>query len=310
MSSNPISKLLLLITLLALTLRLAAQTDQGRVAGRVLDPNGAGRPRRDRTSYEHRHQRNAHHHHRQRRRLHRPGTSRRPSTKSRRPRRLSPERTVTGVDCPSASRWISTCASARGAVRHGRCRRRPASRRSTQVLRRIGATVNQREVEGAADQRPPAFAALPSGSRLGEQRIGNVRRHPVFGPCGRAKCCPLRRRRGHGDHRCCARQSERRGAVANFVCNRASKTCRSSGSSRAISRRVRHRHGRPDLRRHKVGQKSISRLAVRIRPQRRLRRPQLLRQHPAGHSEKHAALDQFGGSVGGPIIKDKLFFFA
>ena len=41
MSSNSISKLLLLITLLALTLSVAAQTDQGRVAGRVLDPNGA-----------------------------------------------------------------------------------------------------------------------------------------------------------------------------------------------------------------------------------------------------------------------------
>lgn len=41
MISNAISKLLLLISLFALTLGVSAQTDQGRIAGRVIDPNGA-----------------------------------------------------------------------------------------------------------------------------------------------------------------------------------------------------------------------------------------------------------------------------
>ena len=74
-----------------------------------------------------------------------------------------------------------------------------------------------------------------------------------------------------------------------------------------------HRRGRPHGRRrrqhhHQVGLERLPRLGVRVQPQRPVRRAQLLR----ARTGPKPALDQnqFGGSVGGPVMKNKTFFFA
>ena len=61
-------------------------------------------------------------------------------------------------------------------------------------------------------------------------------------------------------------------------------------------------------RRNQVGNQHDSRHCFCIRSRHRFRRAQLLRRPPAPKAP--VALEQFGGTIGGPIKKDKLFYFA
>ncbi len=73
---------------------------------------------------------------------------------------------------------------------------------------------------------------------------------------------------------------------------------------------VRQRGGRRRERRHEVRDQRVPRRPLRVRPERQLRRQQLGQQPLRSAKKGDFSQNIFGGTLGGPIVKNKVFFFA
>ena len=287
MRSNFISRSLLLISLFALTISVAAQTDQGRVAGRVLDLNGAVVPGATVTVTN-------------------TGTNEsRTITSDSEGVYIVPalraavytikaaaptfaEKTVTGVELSVGQQMnldLSLSAEAQSVTVDVVGGSESAINTSSAAM---GANVNQREVEGLpinGRQLSQLYLQAPGAVNSGTGTFGDIR---FSGRAVAAKRHPLRRRRGHGDHRRVARQSERRGSVAVPPAVEPRKRAGISTSIRAtFPAEFGTGTGGQIIGRDQIGREPISRLGSSNTSQRRVRRPQLFRQHIAGHSKKH-----------------------
>ena len=172
---------------------------------------------------------------------------------------------------------------------------------------RMGTNVNEREVKDLPINGRQLSQLYLQAPGLGQQRHRHLRRHPLQRPRRRAEHHPLRRRRGHGDHRRLARQPERRARRRPSGCSPASRTCRSSASTRATTRpntaRARAARSRVVT---KSGSNQFHGSAFEY-----LRDDAFDSQNyfDPSRSRRSNALNQFGGSFGGPIVKDNTFFF-
>ena len=206
---------------------------------------------------------------------------------------------------PGAEPRLRVQARGRAGGRHGR---RHRARRGHQ----LGAHRRQRQRarrQEPAGQRPPDVAADAAGARLAERRHRHLAGHPLQRPRHRAERHPVRRHRRVGDHRRLAGQPERRDPDAVQA---AGEPRERAGVPRRVEQlpgRVRHRHRRPGERRHQVGRQHLPRLGLRVPPQRRARRAELLRHGTPGCRSRPLEQHQFGGSIGGPIAKNRAFFF-
>ena len=103
----------------------------------------------------------------------------------------------------------------------------------------LGAHRRQRQRARSAEpagQRPADVAADAAGAGLAERRHRHLERRPLQRPRQPAERHQVRRRRGLGHHRRLAGQHRTARSPRRSSCRRASRTCRSSASSRTTTR--------------------------------------------------------------------------
>ena len=136
---------------------------------------------------------------------------------------------------------------------------------------------------GTAAQRPPDVAALSPGARSAQQRHRHLRRHPLQRARGAAEHDPVRRRRGHGNHRRVSGQSQRRDSVSVPPAVQPRERPGVPSGLQQLPGGVRHGHRRADLGGDEVRIEQRPRIRVLLRPRRQVRLEERLRpfQEPA-----------------------------
>ena len=177
---------------------------------------------------------------------------------------------------------------------------------------RIGVNVNEREVQNLpinGRQMSQLMLQAPGAVNTGTGTWQDIR---FSGRAVEQNVIRYDGVEGIGNHRRRAGQPQRRGRRRRSSCRRAWRTSRSSASSPAtIPAEFGTGTRRAGIGRSPSPAGNIMHGSVfEYFRERRVRRAELLRHDAPGLPKSQLNQNQFGGSIGGPIVKNRAFFFA